>query len=107
MAVPARFSISIHFTSRENPIAQSIFSQCQEPTQAMSIPVGPCGFNLALTALEADLGFESGRLVDVEHRDIGSGFRVEATSGSSRQASCIARVRRKGWYKRVRVRVKG
>jgi hypothetical protein len=68
MAVPARFSISIHFTSRKNPILQSTFSQCQEPMQVMSIPVGPCAFDLALKALEADLGFESGRLVNVELR---------------------------------------
>jgi hypothetical protein len=73
MAVPARFSISINFTFRKDPIAQSTFSQCQEPTQAMSIPVGPSGFNLALKALQADLGFESGRLVDVELRAQGVG----------------------------------
>jgi hypothetical protein len=34
----------------------------------MSIPIGPCGFDFAFKALEADLGFESGRKVDVELR---------------------------------------
>jgi hypothetical protein len=68
MAVPARFSITNHFTSRKNTIARSTFSQCQEPMQAMSIPIGPCGFDFALKALKADLRFESGRLVNVELR---------------------------------------